>query len=227
MLAGGDVRYTLSAQCLLALDLPEGSRREFYSGAIDVPHNRNQIAASFTGDWLLMIDDDHAFTPDLARRLLRHFADDRVDIVVPLVLNRGYPHHPMIGFESGRPTHPVRIAALTDETGLMRVDYAPTSAILFRRRVFERVPGPRWFERNPRLGHDYHFCAKARKHGCRLFCDLDTRIGHLTATIIWPSRNTPGGRWSWARSGISVADQRTHVEYVVKAHAETEPPESA
>jgi len=79
-------RYSATAQCLLDLDRPAGSRVLWQAGGLNIPANRNDIGRDFVGDWLLMMDDDHTFQPDLLRRLLSHFTDDRVDIVVPVVL---------------------------------------------------------------------------------------------------------------------------------------------
>jgi hypothetical protein len=216
-------RFAAAIQCFSALELPRGSGRDLYLGGVDVPVNRSDIAARFFGEWLLMVDDDHVFTTDLVRRLIRHFADDRVDIVVPLVCRRD-GQVPLIGFEG--PKGGMLPAELTDQTGLMRVDFAATAVMLVRRRVFERVPGPNWFERNPALSHDLHFCRKARQAGCGIFCDLDTRVGHIQQFAIWPHRHTPDGKWGTPIvAPIYIGYGEDIRASIAQTYADTEPPQ--
>jgi hypothetical protein len=121
--------------------------------------------------------------------------------------------------------HRDALRLLVTEGGLVSVDVAGTGAMLIRRRVFERVPGPRWFEHNAEgKGEDYTFCVKARAEGCNVFCDFDTRVGHLTHAIVWPSRNTADGTWGAAITHFSPHGGQAHVVGVIaKAHADTEP----
>jgi hypothetical protein len=149
LLCAGHARYTQVLQCFMALDLPPGTRTHIYGGGVDVPHNRNEIVSTFQGDWLLMIDDDQLFTPDLAMRLLRRLDQPRVDVVVPLILRRGPPHEPVLELLPTGATELVRVK-LTDESGLLPVYAAGTGIVLIRRRVFERIGEP-WFERHPQV----------------------------------------------------------------------------
>ena len=201
-------RYAAAAQCMVALEKPAGTCVEWFSGGVNVGNNRNVVAAHFAGDWLCMIDDDQVFAPDLLHRLLRHLADDRVDIVVPLILRRNPPHVPclLVSAPSKRADarvvelhepHYVRYVLrqmnLTNQRGRQAVEAAGSGIMLIRRRVFERVTTP-WFERRGDLGDDFHFCLKARAAGCGVYCDVDTTAGHVTPMAVWPTRQ-PSGRW--------------------------------
>jgi len=210
-------RYAAAAQCMVALDRPAGASVEWFSGGVNVGNNRNIVAAHFAGDWLCMIDDDQVFTADLLGRLLRHFADDRVDIVVPLILRRNPPHVPCLLVSA-----PARAAnrqvvelqkprtvryslcqmKLTNQRGLQAVEAAGSGIMLIRRRVFERVPPP-WFERRGELGDDFHLCLKARAAGCGVFCDLDTTAGHIAPVAVWPTLQA-NGRWGTTFSHIHL-----------------------
>lgn len=196
-------RYAASAQCLLALERPPGTRVEWFSGSVDVPLNRNMLAGHFLGDWLLMIDDDQLFTPDLLIRLLRHFDNDAVDVVVPLILKKKPPHDPALAAERDG-SAALWSVPLTDQRGLQPVDAAGTGVMLVRRRVFERVAHP-WFERNGTIGNDYYFCQKARAAGCGVYCDFDTLVGHIFHAAIWPAR-LPNGRWGSTFVHVPLGD---------------------
>jgi len=210
-------RYAAAAQCMVALERPAGARVEWFSGGVNVGANRNAVAAHFAGDWLCMIDDDQVFAPDLLNRLLRHLADDRVDIVVPLILRRNPPHEPCLLVAApprGAHTRVVELQApkpvryflrqmkLTNQRGLQRVEAAGSGIMLIRRRVFERVPPP-WFERRGELGDDFHFCLKARAANCGVYCDVGTTAGHVAPMAVWPTRQA-NGRWSTSVSYIHL-----------------------
>jgi hypothetical protein len=210
-------RYAAAAQCMVALERPAGASIEWFSGGVNVGNNRNIVAAHFAGDWLCMIDDDQVFPADLLRRLLRHFADDRVDIVVPLILRRNPPYVPcllvsaparaaltrVVDLQEPRSVrYSLRQMKLTSQRGLQAVEAAGSGIILIRRRVFERVPPP-WFERRGELGDDFHFCLKARAAGCGVFCDLDTTAGHVSPMAVWPTRHA-NGRWGTTFSYVHL-----------------------
>jgi len=200
-------RYSATAQCLLDLDRPAGSRVLWQAGGLNIPANRNDIGRDFVGDWLLMIDDDHTFQPDLLRRLLSHFADDRVDIVVPVVLMKVPGLLTSIATAPADPDQwPLPLLTLTNQRGLQPIHAAATAVMLIRRRVFERVAPP-WFEHHPRgYGHDHYFCLKARAAGCGVYCDFDVSVGHITPIAIWPVRDN-SGQWRPNLQTILPGDQ--------------------
>jgi hypothetical protein len=214
-------RYTASAQCMVALERPEGTRSQWFSGGVNIGANRNIVAAQFAGDWLCMVDDDQVFAPDLLVRLLRHLDDDRVDIVVPLIVRRNPPHAPVLLVQAPRKgtrtrlveldgrEGPVRFflqkAILANQRGLQRVEAAGSGVMLIRRRVFDRVEPPA-FERKGELGDDFHFCLKARAAGCGVFCDFGITAGHVTPMAVWPTRQ-PNGRWGTTYSYVHLGQQ--------------------
>jgi hypothetical protein len=235
-------RYTASAQCLLALDRPKGTHVEWFSGGVHIAKNRNiivkQFMDHFSGDWLVFIDDDQVFASDLLMRLLVHLRDERVDIVVPLILRKGPSNLPALACESADGLEQL---VLTTQRGLLPVDAAGTGVMLIRRRVFERVKGPVWFETHGspmdapygQIGEDYYFCLKARRAGCGVFCDFDTFVGHIMPMAIWPTRLSDGrlgsvmtnlnlGSLAAAVGTIEMgAQEAAHLGSVTTAHRST------
>ncbi len=186
-------RYTVAQQCFDALELPPGSQRIRYAGKSNVADSRNAIAETFTGDWLAMIDDDHVYHPKMLVTLVRHLEDPRVDIVTPLIMRRRFPHPNVLVLASDDPAKPHEMRQLVlnaAEGGLREVHGAGAGVMVLRRRVFERVPKP-WFEWG-RTSEDYALCLKARSAGCRIYCDLDTRVGHILPMVVWPGRTDDG-----------------------------------
>lgn len=244
MLTTATPRHAVAVQCLYSLDVPQGTRVELFAGCVDIVANRNNIATDFVagagGDWLMMIDDDQVFEPSMAMRLLRHFADDRVDIVVPLILRRAPPYEPVLfmGEPIGEPVSDDQVAhtnqlndanrltglaQLTSKGGVIRVHAAGMGVMLLRRRVFDRLRVP-WFELHPMISEDYLFSGNASKAGCGVYCDLDVRVGHILPAAIWPSRRTQSGRWESRLTELPTGGLRaTVVSHVITAYESGEP----
>jgi hypothetical protein len=148
----------------------------------DVASGRNQAVLNAEGDWLFFIDTDMLFASDTLDRLLAH----QVDAVQAFVLKRHPPHEPLV-YAADPNGGPVLKGIMP--TGAPRLVEVPTlgaGGTLYRKRVFERIPGP-WFEGV--IGtEDTTFAQKMRIAGFRLWVDLATPCGHLTPMAIWPQR---------------------------------------
>jgi hypothetical protein len=131
-------------------------------------------------DWLLWIDDDHSFPPDMARRLLAH-------------------DKPWIGINATTRNEPLRFTAwkkpgqmlVTDDTthGIEKVWRMGMGISLISAEVFKAIDPP-WFftpyvetdEGRYFQGEDMYFCDKARAAGFDPFVDHDItkQTEHLT-----------------------------------------------
>jgi hypothetical protein len=216
-------RYTVAQQCFDALELPAGTQRLRYAGKSNVADSRNAIAEMFTGDWLAMIDDDHVYQPEMLLTLLRHLDDPRVDIVTPLIMRRRFPHANVLVLASADPAKPHETRQLVLEPtagGLREVHAAGAGVMVLRRRVFERVAKP-WFEWG-RTSEDYTLCLKARSAGCGIYCDLDTRVGHVLPMVVWPGRTANGRFVAMYSHLLSAGSPADILDGIRRNHAETD-----
>jgi hypothetical protein len=216
-------RYTVAQQCFDALELPAGTTRLRHAGRSNVADNRNAIAESFSGDWLAMIDDDHVYSPDMLQRLVRHLENRAVDIVTPLIVRRMLPHQNVLVSASADPAKPHETRQIVlDPTdgGLREVEAAGTGVMLLRRRVFERVARP-WFEWG-RTSEDFALCLKAKAAGCGIYCDLDTRVGHILPMIVWPARAADGRFVPMYSHFASAGTAAVTLEAIKRNHDETD-----
>lgn len=147
---------------------------------------------------VMFFDDDLAFAPNTMMNLLAH----DVDMVTGLYLMRNHPHQPIIfdiAQHDGKCTHHY----LDDNAkGLVEIVAAGLGACLIKTEVFVKmrdedthyksmVPYP-WV----RLGEleidhwcdDIGFFRRATRAGFKLFCDLETPIGHMGTCTFWPNR---------------------------------------
>jgi glycosyltransferase involved in cell wall biosynthesis len=216
-------RYTVAQQCFDALELPSGTERVRHAGRSNVADNRNAIVESFAGDWVAMIDDDHVYPPDMLLRLLRHLRNPRVDIVTPLIVRRNLPHQNVLVLASEDPEKPHetrQIVLKPTDGGLLEVHAAGSGVMVLRRRVFERVARP-WFEWG-RTSEDFALCLKAKAAGCRIYCDLDTRVGHILPMIVWPARAEDGRFVPMYSHFVSTGNAGTTLEGIRRNHSETD-----
>ena len=223
LLSAEQGRYTVAQQCFDALDLPRGTVRVRYAGRSNVADNRNAMAESFSGDWLAMIDDDHVYTPDMLRRLLRHLDRREVDIVTPLIVRRALPHQNVLvnaSADAGKPHETRQVVLEPGDRGLLEVHAAGTGVMVLKRRVFDRVSRP-WFEWG-RTSEDFALCLKAQAAGCRIFCDLETRVGHILPMIVWPGRAADGRFVPMYSHFASTGTAAITVDAVTRNHDETD-----
>lgn len=152
-----------------------------------IAENRNWIAVQALNnlsDYLLMIDDDMVFEPDLL---------DRMVAVNKEIL--GVAYHP----RSATGT----ISKYLDETHIVNLEsnddpkykqpfkcYATgTGIILIKCGIFLKIPRPwfefEWFPNGAcKTGEDWMFCIKAGKVGIETWCDPTIPVGHLGDVIL-------------------------------------------
>jgi hypothetical protein len=163
---------------------------------------RNELVEmTLEGDYthLWFMDDDHAFAPDLLKRLASH----NVPLINPLCLARVAPF-PLVTYaltEDGKAHLPIDLTGLPGE-GLVEIHAGGCAGMLIRRDVLEAVvdngrggngiPNVPPFEYGDR-SEDVIFCEKARAAGFKLYADLGARLGHITTTVVYPDIDQ--GNW--------------------------------
>ena len=139
-------------------------------------------------DYIVWIDSDMVFQPDLIKRFMENAQYDR-DFVASLCFRRCFPTQPVIFKE---------IVYHTKENGEVIHDAIPyldypknktfeiggagfgccltkVSMIKDVAEKFKLAP----FDPLPFLGEDYSFCWKAKQIGYKLWCDSRIKVGHV------------------------------------------------
>ena len=196
VVASGDLaRYPGFTVSLLHLLRPPGTEFRFQVG-LNVAASCNQGIRDMVGEWVWIMGDDHILPPDTLARLLAH----DVDVVVPLCVRRKPPFIPVI-FKEPLPGDspwkfpPWKWSQLPKDGGLHRIHVAGSAGMLIRRHVLEKIGDP-WFEvgqqSSEQLNEDSYFCTKLATAGIPLHVDLDTHIGHITPSVLWPAHRADG-----------------------------------
>lgn len=208
VVSGDRTTYPQFARNIAVVVTTPGTRLHWYmAGGGQLAEARNSLvrgALEAGAAWAWFMDDDHVFPADVVARLLGH----DVDIVVPAVCQRFPPHlliapalfpisadvgdHELIETTRGA-TFP-QVETPQSER-LVEIGWCGTGGMLVATRVLRAMPDP-WFEfgRLPVGGDDVWFALKARRLGFKIFCDLDTPIGHLNTVAAWPLRDPKTGK---------------------------------
>ena len=180
-----------------------------------VAEARSQIVDHFLqdsvykgADWLLMVDDDEDFDPDLIERLLAYADVRERPIIGGLVIagspdGRQYPTvYKLWNTEDGHlDMDPAKLSELPD-TGLVKVGATGAGCLLVHRwvlihmlRQFNKLsdgrPNPYpWFveglvtAQGKPMGEDIAFCRKAMVMGIPIHVAMDVRLPHRKETAL-------------------------------------------
>lgn len=153
----------------------------------NVTFARNKIATKALNqgaDYLLFLDDDMVFKPDLLVNLLKH---DK-NIVGAMTFIRTEPHEPSFYTRNsdGETFNPIYI---WKPKALVECDAIGMAATLIKRVVFEKMKEDSQ-EKHGVWGfyegyaEDLNFCSRATSFGVKIFCDTSQIAGHISTKII-------------------------------------------
>lgn len=150
-------------------------------------HMARQLAADYATDqgfdWLVQLDDDAVFPPDLIRRLLSH----NKEIVTTLAYQRKPPHLPCIFTLNEEGLHGVPMEGM-ERTGLRRVDASGFHCSLMSTKVIKklRAAGIKQYYGgfDNKVGEDFAICHNLKKIDQPVYCDTDLISGHIGEAIV-------------------------------------------
>lgn len=200
-----NARYTAFHGSCASLILPPGSRISFHTGCYVVDScNRSIEGMTEDEDWICIMGDDHVFPPEFVLRMLVHMYQKDLDVVIPICFRRSFPPEPVLYTyrlrEDGIDTWVPLNLADYKEGGLVEVDAGGSAGMIVRRRVFEKMRKEGktpFFELGgeSQAGEDLYFCKKVKDLGFKIHADLDSSLGHILNTALWPVRHQETGVW--------------------------------
>ena len=144
---------------------------------------RNEMAKQALGEFILYLDTDHAFAPDLLFRLVNAMRKYDADVVTGLYLMKSGPPLPTLWrLPDGK--SPEQLAGW-QKGEVLEVDCAGGGCLLVRNRVFDRIRDelheePFSTKEYPHvIGEDFAFFRRLRKLGIKAVCDTRIECHHL------------------------------------------------
>lgn len=143
---------------------------------------RNELVERMRGDWLLMLDTDVVFEPDLAARLVGTMYKYDLDVVAGIYPFKKAPSCPVLFLYNPETDRHDAIIDWDRSCELFEFSGGGAGCLLIRRRVFDRIAAElkeRPFDIIHPLGEDNSFFARIRKLGIKAMCAWRVECGHL------------------------------------------------
>jgi hypothetical protein len=167
----------------------------FFSAAMPIDANRNQLtkqALDWGADYLLFLDVDQTFPPDMIGRMLdRLAADQQIGAVSGMAFKKGPPYPPI--FAKFNDALDPQIMASIDPVlhgDLILADVIGMGCVLVPRCIFELTPYP-WFlytvyDKTGEIGvtEDVYFCNRVQQLGFKIVVDSQINSGHIITQVV-------------------------------------------
>jgi hypothetical protein len=161
------------------------------------PYARNELARRFLGDWLLQLDTDHEFEPDLALRMVVLFDQIGADVLSGVYLMKTHPHVPVL-YNWNADGSLAPIADWDRSVSAVEIGSSGGGCLLVRRRVFERIASELKedpFELIKPFGEDHSFYHRLKRLGIKAYAATAIESPHLhleKVTVAGHRRKVPG-----------------------------------
>ena len=147
---------------------------------------------------VMFVDENIVIQPDTIQKLFIH----NKDVVTALYLTITYPHFPAVfngWFEDAKES----IMYLDkDIKGLVPIIGCGLGCVLIKIEVFKKLRYP-WIE-----GDGLELFIKALSSGFKMFCDTDTRVGHLHTSTLYPGNHGEAWYTEYRNDNCSVLAQQ-------------------
>lgn len=140
------------------------------------------LAISNEVDYILWLDSDMAFEPDILERMLKTLEENDLDVLAGLYYRRVPPYSPVLYEQldiEGEDVYYSEYAEIPD--GLFEVAACGFGCVLMRAEVFLDVQSKfgQMFTPIGHCGEDVSFCWRVRQCGIKIWCDSTVQLGHV------------------------------------------------
>ena len=185
-----DTLPALFCQSLALLQRAGDTMIGFEVGSL-VYNARNSLARQAIkaeADWVLWLDSDMVFGPDLLQRMLNVCTENDIDFLTAVCFRRKPPYTPCLfdrleKFGNGAsftsfmsvPEGRFKVGGCGLAGALMSTDVLLSVSAKFAGHIFDPMEG---------FGEDVAFCWRARQCGYDIWCDSSIEMGHVGNCIV-------------------------------------------
>lgn len=152
---------------------------------------RNELARQAIkseADWVLWLDSDMVFEPDLLKKMLKVCEENDIDFLTGLCFRRKPPYTPCLFDRLDKMEHGASYTTIMSvPEGRFKVGGCGFAGVLMSTDVLLSVAarfGGRMFDPLEGFGEDVSFCWRARQCGYEIWCDSDIELGHIGSMIV-------------------------------------------
>lgn len=147
---------------------------------------RKHLVDTFLGDWILMLDTDHSFSPDILLRMLDLKTKYKTRVLSAIYQYKHPPHSPVAGLwrPDGKPTPLIDWDRRGD---IVDVGTVGAGCLLIDRSVFDEIKkklkeDP--FQLRAGLSEDYSFCDRCRELEIPVSLALQIECHHVVRSVL-------------------------------------------
>lgn len=147
-------------------------------------------AVKMEADYILWLDSDMVFEPDLLQRMMKTLKDNDLDFLTACYFRRNPPYTPVLysGLDfDGEACKWEELKNLPlPDSGLFEVEGCGFGCVLMKTDIVLDVKGRfgKLFTPIGGTGEDLSFCWRARQCGYKLMCDPSIPIGHIGKLVV-------------------------------------------
>ena len=152
---------------------------------------RNELARQAIkseADWVLWLDSDMVFEPDLLKKMLKVCEENDIDFLTGLCFRRKPPYTPTLFDRLDKMEHGASYTTIMSvPEGRFKVGGCGFAGVLMSTDVLLSVAarfGGRMFDPLEGFGEDVSFCWRARQCGYEIWCDSDIELGHNGSMVV-------------------------------------------
>lgn len=152
---------------------------------------RNELARQAIkseADWVLWLDSDMVFEPDLLKKMLKVCEENDIDFLTGLCFRRKPPYTPTLFDRLDKMEHGASYTTIMSvPEGRFKVGGCGFAGVLMSTDVLLSVAarfGGRMFDPLEGFGEDVSFCWRAKQCGYEIWCDSDIELGHVGSMIV-------------------------------------------
>ncbi len=149
---------------------------------------RNDLVKRMRGDWLLMLDTDHAPEPDLVWRMIDRMDTLKIDVLTGLYQYKSAPYSPVLYLANEEFFAPVgKWRAEGGDLSIFQVAAAGGGCLMVRKSVFDRIEAE--LKEEPfsiihPFGEDMSFFKRLQKLKIPVYVDARIECPHLVTRAV-------------------------------------------
>lgn len=144
---------------------------------------RNSLTTQIQGGWLLMLDTDHEFEPDIAARLIFRMLKYDISILTAIYCYKGNSHNAPVLYQKNDEGFFEQLISWDKTVDILEVSSAGAGCLLAKREIYDRIRnelGEEPFDIIHPFSEDLSFFKRVEKIGEKVFCAVTVEYPHLT-----------------------------------------------
>lgn len=143
---------------------------------------RDGLIDQMRGDWILMLDSDIAFDPDIAARMLNKMNQHNIEVLTGIYPYKGSLHAPVLYGYNPKTKHRFVIGDWDETVDVQECDGAGGGCLMIRKSVVEKIKktGESLFAIKEPFSEDNSFFLRCRELGIKTYFSPNIQVRHLT-----------------------------------------------